>query len=102
MRKIATISSILLLNLIFLTSGSIERGLASRLSFQGEGFQETEIVNTRAQSYHLTPATKQFEISISPKTETFAFFTLVLPKIITLESISFKNPLFSRHCSFLI
>jgi hypothetical protein len=102
MRKIATISSVLLLNLIFLASGSIERGLVSRLSFQGEGIQETEIVNTRAQGYHLTPTTKQCELPINPKTETFAFFSSVLPKIITLEIVSFKNPLFIRYCSFLI
>lgn len=102
MRKIATISSVLLLNLIFLTSGTIESGLVSSLSFQGEGIQETEMVNARVLSYHFTTATKQSEISVNPKTETYGFFSSVLPKKISLEFVSGIPPLFIRHCSFLI
>jgi len=102
MGKIATISSVLLLNLIFLASGTIERGLVSSLSFQGEGIQEIEIVNTRVQSYHFTSDTKKCEISMNPKSETFAFFSSSLPKRIPLEFVSGTPPLFIRHCSFLI
>jgi hypothetical protein len=102
MRKITTISSVLVLTLIFLSSGTLEYGLANSHVIQSEGIQETELLNSREEVYSIARFNKKNESSSSylKKTDTFAFSNL--PNKVTSAIFSFKNPIFIRYCSFLI
>jgi len=102
MRKIGTISSVLILTLIFLSSGTIERGLAYSQNIQIEGIQEVEIISTSKQVYRLVPVKKQLKNPFSSSKKTYLFAFSEIPKKVISASFYFKNPLFIRYCNFLI
>ncbi|MBB6325255.1 serine protease inhibitor [Algoriphagus iocasae] len=102
MRKIATITKVLLLSLIFICSGTMEYELVNSIFIQNESVHEVEIINSREVFHYHSRKNKERE------NPCFSFKKPYIQEISRISKTEFpevfisKTPIFIRNSCFLI